>query len=293
MTEEKKPYLSISQLSMLSKCGEQYRRRYIEGEILPPAVAMLVGRGVDTSVDSNLTSKVRTRELLPLEEVKDIARDNITIQWETSSIKFNEAEIELGIPKVKGEATDKAVRLASLHARERAPHIDPKEEKNIQRRWRIELEGFPRDLVGIIDIVEPPSDNLPVSLDLSNSKIVRPPHSVIDTKTAAKTPPKAIAHQSQQLTAYALAIRVEEGEIPVVTLDYLIDTKTPKSAVFHSTRGQDDFNALLRRVENAIEALDKGVFIPAQPTDWWCDKKWCGYYESCPYVNAEPVQIQV
>ena len=266
---------------MLSKCGEQFRRRYLEKEILPPAVAMLVGRGVDTSVDSNLTSKVRTRELLPLEQVKDIARDNITIQWETSSIKFNEAEIELGIPKVKGEATDKAVRLASLHARERAPHIDPKEEKNIQRRWRIELDGFPRDLVGIIDILEPRVATMDGMLP-----------AVIDTKTAAKTPPKNIAHISQQLTAYALAIRVEEGESKGVSLDYLIDTKTPKSAVFYSTRGQDDFNALLRRVENAIEALDKGVFIPAQPTDWWCSERFCGYHSTCPYVS-EPVTIQV
>ena len=65
MTDPKpKPHLSISQLEMLSKCGEQYRRRYIEEEIIPPAVAMLVGRSVDKSVDENLIHKIQTDELL-------------------------------------------------------------------------------------------------------------------------------------------------------------------------------------------------------------------------------------
>jgi hypothetical protein len=35
-----KPALSISQLDMLSRCGEQYRRRYIEHERLAPGVAL-------------------------------------------------------------------------------------------------------------------------------------------------------------------------------------------------------------------------------------------------------------
>ena len=85
---------------------------------------------------------------------------------------------------------------------------------------------------------------------------------VRDTKTAAKTPPKAIIQQSQQLTAYALAIQVAGYPNPKVALDYLIDTKTPKTLVMEGERTQADFNALLHRVENAIEALDRGGVYP-------------------------------
>ena len=240
-------------------------------------------------MDANLTHKVHNQELLPLEHIEALARDQVSHEWAASNIQFSEEEIEKGIAVVKGEATDKAVRLASLHSLERAPHINPESEENIQRRWRIELLGFPRDLVGIIDVFEP-NEVLDSNKD---GDLVIPIPVVRDTKTAAKTPPKEIIQQSQQLTAYALAIRVAGYPTPKVALDYLVDTKTPKAVVMEGERTQEDFNALLHRVENAIEALDRGVFIPARPTDWWCDKKWCGYYSSCKYVNAKPVQIQV
>ena len=287
---EPKPYLSISQLDMLSKCGEQYRRRYIEHEIIPPAVAMLVGRGVDKSVDANLTHKVHNQELLPLEHIEALARDQISHEWAASNIQFSEEEIEKGIAEVKGEATDKTVRLASLHSLERAPHINPESEENIQRRWRIELLGFPRDLVGIIDVFEPEG-----ALNFSeDGKLVDPLPVVRDTKTAAKTPPKAIIQHSQQLTAYALAMRVAGYPTPKVALDFLVDTKTPKTVVMEGERTQEDFNALLHRVENAIEVIEKGAFVPARPgLDWFCNEKWCGFALTCPYFVKKPKLVSL
>lgn len=58
-----KKHLSISQINMLGRCGEQYRRRYIEGEKIPPGIAALVGRGVDDSVTINLQNKIDTGDL--------------------------------------------------------------------------------------------------------------------------------------------------------------------------------------------------------------------------------------
>ena len=106
--------------------------RYIEGEIIPPAVAMLVGRSVDKSVDENLIHKIQTDELLSLEHVETIARDQVSNEWNSSGIQFSDEEIEKGIAAVRGEATDKAVRLAGLHSQELAPEINPVEEGNIQ-----------------------------------------------------------------------------------------------------------------------------------------------------------------
>lgn len=264
MAETRKPALSISALDMLSKCGEQYRRRYVAGEKIPPAVAMLVGRGVDKSVDRNLTSKIETKQLLPVEEIKDTARDTVVAEWDKGGVVLNEDEIRDGIKAVRAAAIDKAVRLSSLHATSAAPQIQP---THVQRKWTIELQGYPADLTGVIDIQE-------------GSIAVR------DTKTSAKSPREDEAHLSDQLTLYALAGKVLDGQPPaVVALDYLVDTKTPKHVVRESTRDNSDFRVMLRRVDTAMKAIDRGVFVPARQTDWWCSKRWCGYFDSCPYAR--------
>ena len=83
-----------------------------------------------------------------------------------------------------------------------------------------------------------------------------------------------------------MAIRVLDGKAPdKVVLDYLIDNKVPIAKTFESVRDASDFQALLHRIENAIEAIQKGVFIPARQTDWCCSDKWCGYFKSCRYVK--------
>lgn len=262
-SEFTKPHLSISQLETLSKCGEQYRRRYLEGEIIPPGVASLVGKATDKSVSDNLAHKIIHDRLMSAEEVAASARDSVAYEWQ-QGVKLDEDEAAAGVEKTKGAAIDKAVRLSVLHARSKAPDLAP---THVQRKWTVELTGYPLDLVGVIDVQE-------------GGRAVR------DTKTAGKTPNDQIAHDSDQLTAYALAVRVIDGEAPqIVALDYLVDTKTPAVKTFDSTRDVDDFRALLHRIEVAIAALEKGVFVPARQTDWWCSPKWCGYHATCKYVR--------
>jgi PD-(D/E)XK nuclease superfamily len=264
MNEGRRPALSISALDMLSKCGEQYRRRYIEHERIPPGVAAIVGKGVDKSVDRNLTNKIQTKALLSVEEIKDTARDAVATEWESGGVKLSEAELEAGMKATRAGAIDKAVRLSEVHAIEAAPAINP---THVQRKWVIELDGYPADLTGVIDIQE-------------GAAAVR------DTKTSAKSPREDEAHLSDQLTLYALAAKVLDGAAPaLVALDYLVDTKMPKKVTRESTRDDDDFRVMLRRIETGMLAIEKGVFVPARQSDWWCSRRWCGYFDSCPYAR--------
>lgn len=265
------PHISISQIDMLSRCGEQYRRRYVLGEIIPPAVAMLVGGAIDKSVNRNMQHKIDTKgELLSIEECAETARDELNNRWE-SGVMLDAEEREKGIKAVKGEAVDKSVRLSTLHAGDTAKIIAP---THVQRRCEVDLTGYGVRLLGYIDIQEGHV-------------------SVRDTKSSAKTPNKDIAHQSAQLTNYALMVKVLDGKTPEkLILDYLIDTKIPKAQSFESTRHDEDFMALLRRIETMLMALEKGVFVPARETDWWCSERFCGYWHSCPYIR-KPKQFAV
>lgn len=261
-----KPQLHLSALDMLSKCGEQFRRRYIEKEKIPPGVAAIVGTGVDRSVTRNLGSKIETKALLSLEEVEAIARDSVANEFDAGGVMLTAEERFAGAAAVKGEAVDKAIRLAGLHAKEMAPALSP---THVQRAWVLDLKGYPMDLAGTIDVQEAAA-------------------TVRDTKTSGKTPSAEIAHQSDQLTMYALAVQVLDGQAPAkVVLDYLVDLKTPKAVTFESTRSKEDFAVMLRRIENGIRAIEAGVFVPARQTDWWCNEKWCGYAGTCPYFRGK------
>lgn len=267
--QPKKPQLHVSGLEMMSRCGEQFRRRYLERDIEPPGIALLVGKSTHRSVAKDLTSKIERKQLLTLEEIKDTARDAMVNEWASSQVRLDPEELALGLPKVKADAIDKAVRLSSLHHTDLAPIIQP---SHVERGWVVELPGYPMDLAGTLDIQEGAA-------------------SVRDTKTSGKSPNDRIADESLQLTTYALAVQViDKRPVAEVKLDYLIDTKTPQAKTFKSKRDQDDFRTLLARVEAAAMAIEKGVFIPARETDWWCSPKYCGYHSTCRYVR-QPKQF--
>lgn len=259
----RKPHLSISAIETLARCGEQYRRRYIEGEKIPPGIAALVGKGVDDSVTANLGAKIETGALLDSDAVIDTARDSVVRQWEAGEVTLTEEETDSGPQKVKGAAIDKAAMLSLLHAASTAPTIEP---TAVQRFWRLELSNFPFDLIGYIDVDE--------------ARRVR------DTKTSGKTPAASTADTSDQLTAYSLARKIIDGNgVPEVVLDYLIDKRTPQALTLRSTRTDADFAPFLNRVEASAAVIEAGAFLPASPDSWACSKKFCGYWSTCKFAR--------
>lgn len=253
--------------ALTTQCGEAFRRRYVEGEIIPPGVAMVVGTATDRSVSQNLQEKIDRGTLLEVTAVADAARDGLEAAW-AGGVTLTDEEAAHGLRKVKGEAADKAVRLATLHAQRVAPRLSP---LRVQRAWSLTIPGYPLDVVGTLDIQEPTT--------------------IRDTKTAARAPADDAAETSVQLTAYHLAVTVLDGKAPAaVALDYLVDSKPPKPVSLSATRGPEDYRALLARVEVWTKALETGTFTPVTPDHWICSPRWCGYYSTCRYVRR-PVAV--
>ena len=264
---------------MASRCGEQYFRRYILGEKIAPGVALIVGSATHVPIEHDLQNKIETEELLPSEQIKDLARDTVNDRWDREGVRLDETEQEKGADRVKGEAVDMAVNLALLHHNELAPLIQP---AHVERRWELDLPGYDCTLTGVIDIQE-------TSLD------------VIDTKTAARRPAANSADGNQQLTIYCLATKVLDGVIPKVSIHSLVKSKSKRRQpaewrgltlpddieIQESTRTSVDFPPVLRRIESLLVAIEKGIFLPTNPENWACDPRYCGYYPTCKYVNAK------
>ena len=71
------PRWSHTRLSMIEKCGEQYRRRYVEGEKIPPDLGQIRGRATHGGIDANIAHKIKEGEYLELEAVAQAASDRL------------------------------------------------------------------------------------------------------------------------------------------------------------------------------------------------------------------------
>jgi hypothetical protein len=255
--------LHWSEISMLMRCPVQYDFRYVKGIRRPPGIAAHVGSGVHTSAEMNLHEKMMGRGLLKREDVSDVARDTVIRKIDTDGVLLSEDEASKGLAAVKGEAVDKATRLALLHYDELAPHIEP---VGIEIPWTVDVRGAGIILAGRID------------LEVAGG--------IRDLKTAGKTPPADSAGKADQLTMYSVAYRVLRGRMPeTLGLDYLVDTKTPSVCIQQTKRDEKDLAVFLRRVSTAAKVIQSGAFMPCDRSSWVCSKRFCGYYDMCEYVR--------
>jgi hypothetical protein len=251
---------------MFWRCPEQYRRRYIEQEVVPPGIAMLTGSAVHAGIEHNFERKIETREDLPARQIVEASvaafRERVKAGY-----SLTEEEDAVGRTKVLGEAVDQTAALAGLHATEQAPEYQPTE---VEHTTRIVFPAAPVDLLAITDLRD----------DAGR---------VTDFKTAKRSPPAADVERSVQLTIYAAAYWVDHGRPPSsVRLDTLVKTKKPKRQLLTSRREEGHIAVLVRRINATLAAIQAGSFTPCPPDAWQCSDKWCGYFRTCPYVNAEP-----
>lgn len=283
-----KPQLHVSMMGMMTRCGEQFRRRYgarfgiaDREEIIPPNIALTVGISTHQSVEHSLTTKMTTGQLPSLEEVRDHARDfAVANTCKEMLLTAEEAENK---DKSLSQAVDQVVALSSLHRSQIAPHINPA-AGGIEEKFVIDLPNYPIDISGQIDCRE----------DIINVDDIMAPKKeeiVRDTKTARAKPADGAA-MSMQMAMYAISRQVKTGQLPIqVAVDYLVKTKTPKAITITAKPEPIWLDPLLHRVKRSIEIIETSkktmILNPANPDHWCCHPKWCGYYATCKFAGGK------
>jgi hypothetical protein len=261
-----RPYFSHSQLNLYSNCGEAYRRRYIEREIIPPGIALIRGSAVHAPAEVNHKQKRESGTDLPVSELTDIAASAFDEKVRREGVMLTADEKAVGAEKVIGQGKDGAVRLTKLYAKEVAPTIDP---DLVEERVRLELTESEMDMMAVLDVTTKEGD-------------------IIDLKTSSKSKSKGEAESSLQLSWYAMAYHALKKKDPrSVRLEVLVDTATPKHQRLETVRTQRDYEVLVNRVNTTLAAIKAGTFVPANAGHWMCSQKWCGYARTCAYYNAE------
>lgn len=262
-----------SSLAAYLRCGEAYRRRYVEHDRTPATTPQIRGSAVHRAIGTGLIEQQRSQTPAPIELFEDVAASQVDLARRAGATLTRE-EMTIGVNKVFGTLKDHAVAYAGGYATGVAAQIVP---LAVERTVTI---------AGLI-----PDVQMKGTIDLVDATPMEPCGETIrDVKTSERTPPDHVADTSDQLTMYALFRQAEapHADPRPVSLDYLIRRKSGEIEVkrLNSQRGPADYAVLTRRIQAASRGLRAGTFLPSNPsTDWWCSERFCPYWATCPYVN--------
>lgn len=254
-------YLSVSQVGTFSRCPEQWRRRYIEKEVIPPGIAARVGTGVHKGAEVNWKEKVQTGRDEPLNVVQDAARD--AYKKGLLDGVYIPPQEKGSAKKDMAEGVDVVTSLAEVFHRDMAPTIMP---RYVEKKVEYQDPRLPVPFIGYIDLI---TEDLRLS----------------DMKTAARSWSQAKADEDLQATGYWKFVQELLGQEPSsITFDVLVKNKTPKYQVIETTRQAADWDALVARCQTMLKMVEAGIFPPAETGSWICSPRFCGYWWTCPYI---------
>jgi hypothetical protein len=247
-------------LGMFLRCPQQFERRYVNGEIIPPGISARRGSGVHKAAEINHLQKIASREDLPVDTLQDAARDEYVRLVKDEGVfiprdKVGEKD------KLLADGLDASTKLAKLYREELAPLIQP-----VIAEDRLSVDvGLGIPIMGTLDVVDE-EEWLP------------------DLKTADKSKPKNEAENSLQLTLYAGLYAQKYRKWPKrLSLEILVNNVTPKLQTLDTTRGPEHWANLVARLQIMLAQVKTGLFPPCDPGAWICSPQWCGYFWSCKF----------
>jgi len=247
-----------SMLNTLLRCGEQFRRRYIEGEIIPPGIAAGRGTGVHKANEVNLKQKLITKEDLGLPDLQDITRDGY-VQALSNGVFIPKDQLAEK-KKLINKGLNDAIKCTKVYHKDVAPGLNP---VSVEEEFDIDV-GLALPLAGRMDY-----QDVPVIGDL---------------KTTTKKWPEDRIKKEIQPIFYSYVHEKEKGVRPDFIYNILIARKNDEEHQELSIKASDaDYRALFAKIKVFLRAIKTGTFLPADSTSWLCSPTWCGYYPTCIY----------
>lgn len=265
---EKRVELHQSHLVQFEMCGEAYRRRYVEGEKDYAGTAALRGSGVHGGAQVNHVQKKKTGRDLPKNDIIDASVAAFEKRKADDGFRLTPEEQSMGVSSALARTVQSITTLSGLYADQVAPEIKP---DLIEEKIIVEIPNTGIDLAGTID------------LSTTDGRLK-------DFKTSTRSKSQKDADESLQLSLYDFLFEKKTGRKPTgLDLEVLVDLKTPKAQRLSTGRTQRDRTVLFNRMNVLLRSRQAGIFAPAAVGSWNCSAKWCGFWDTCPFVNGERI----
>lgn len=264
---ETKIRISKSRMIDFYTCAEHYRR--VEaGERDGKTTAMVRGLSVHQAAEHNHKQKMETRRDLPMAQLVEIA-DASFLDFQQGDIRPTPNEQKIGMSPSLNRARRDARDAVAVYADKVAPKIQP---VLVEERIEAEVTGTDVLLTGRIDVLTD-AWRLP---DLKTTKGRGRSQREVDG--------------SVEFSLYGVLVRHKTGRWPTAYDLEEVNPATGKHRTVTTRRSRGDIEAFVHRLNRMLEAIEKGVYVPAQlGTSWKCSATWCEFWRDCPYVNSARV----
>lgn len=248
------------------RCGIQFERRYMNGEIIPPGVAARRGSAAHKGAEVNHINMISTGKILPLDALQDATRDEFVRLVKEEGV-FIPADQKSEANAILNDNMNQALSAIEKYHEMIAPTIKP-----IAAELKISADvGLPLPISGVIDCVE--------------EKRIR------DLKIRNKATNQGNADSELQPSFYYELYKAHFGKYPEVFIyDEIVPLKTKTNYNPISTRRNQATQERWRHYLKAfLRDLEAGIWRPADPAHFLCTPTWCGYYSSCAFGGLHRV----
>jgi len=265
MELRKEPHTSYSSINTYIGCGLQYwfsKVARLKSEFIPDA--MIFGNIIHkTLADFNFCRM--KGEVLSLKEVQEVFEE----YWERAAKDNDQIRYKKG-KDYKNLLTEGQNLLAAFY--KNLPDNTFK-VLAVEEPFRIELDGLPLPLIGVMDLIEEDSG----TIILTDYKAISKAYSVDEVD------------KDLQLTIYQMGVKsigYADREI-LMKFDCLIKTKQPKFEQYYTTRSELDEKRIIKKIQKVWDGINKEIFIPNE--SWKC--KGCTHKGSCEQWYENKLEV--
>ncbi len=252
-----------SMINTWLRCGVQFERRYLLGDIIPPGVAARRGSAGHKGADLNARNMIEhDGQIMPLDSLQDAVRDEFVRLVKEEGVFIPQAQLSEK-NAILNDNLNQAVTAMEKYHSDVAPIIKP-----------VASELMVQAYIGL---------DLPIAgtIDLAEDRRIR------DLKIRGKASNSEAAATDIQPSFYYELYRAHFGFYPdEFVYDEIIPLKTKTNYnPIPTTRDKASMARWRLYLEAFLRDLNAGIFRPADPGHFLCSKLWCGYYQTCPYKS--------
>lgn len=255
---------SFSQYSTYRKCGESYRRQYVEGHKLPMNPAMFQGILVHAGAEEAHLILLDTGKVPELKTATDVM--DAKFKAEASNI------VEWGADTPEALLA-RAKAIYEVYHTQGLPKVRPlaAEKPFAMMIGNVPMQGY-IDLVEQVPVPEPPLE------EGKEPPATQPLQTIVaDMKTSTASWSQADIDRDPQFTLYSIVENVD-----TVRVDNLVSVKAgPKLVQLTAKRDAHTKAVFVQDLEETADFIKRGIFPKAPLDSWGCTEKWCGYWSLC------------
>jgi CRISPR/Cas system-associated exonuclease Cas4 (RecB family) len=236
-----------------SQCGHRYWLQDVEGVQVLPRARQAVSQAVRRAIHADLTARMETGSFLSTQEARQSIEMAVRLIV-SSGVDYTPQEVTLGQSRASDAILFAATRMYMMWRAVVASKVEP---VSVGKPFSLELAGH--SITGTIDIEE--------------AGLVR------ITKVRGRRPE---AHETENDIGALISTLAAFHPIPQVEVDFLIDHKEAGLVRQQVEINPQRIAALEERVMATAQAVEAGVFLPAETGSWKCAS--CPLRQVCRFV---------